>query len=118
MSECRGMRSSNLKSLKGKFMLSQNSQSRYNKQMRRRNSYDIFFEILNVVSYGASKTKIGQSCNLNHYMLDRYVRLLLKNGLIASEDNDRNRFLVYKITPDGIELLNAIYLVRKLLLGL
>ena len=118
MSECRGMHSSNLKSLKSKFMLSQNRQSRYNMQKHRRSSYDIFFDILNVVSYGASKTKIGQSCNLNHYMLDHYVRLLLKNGLIASEDNNRNRFLGYKLTPDGVELLNAINLVRKLLLGL
>jgi predicted transcriptional regulator len=52
---------------------------------------------------------------LNYGRTDRYLKLLLNYGLLIGENDNPKKFLVYKLTPGGLELLSALSSVRKLL---
>jgi len=49
---------------------------------------------------GVRKSNIKQSANLSTYMLNKYLDLLLLNGLVKVEDEG-----IYKTTTKGLKLL-------------
>lgn len=63
--------------------------------MKRRNKFDIVIAILDVVSGGATKTKIVYKANLNFNLATKYLDLLLERGLIRTNGK------VYEITEEG-----------------
>lgn len=67
----------------------------------RRNDLDICADILVVAKRGAKKTHIVYRANLNFNLVTKYLRRLIKNGLLrpASEKN------VYTTTDEGIDFL-------------
>ncbi len=63
--------------------------------MKRRSKFDIVIAILDVVSGGATKTKIVYKANLNFNLATKYLDLLLEKGLVRT-DSSR-----YEITGEG-----------------
>ena len=63
--------------------------------MKRRTKFDIVIAILDVVSGGATKTKIVYKANLNFNLATKYLDLLLEKGLVRT-DSSR-----YEITGEG-----------------
>ncbi|MEA3324041.1 MAG: winged helix-turn-helix domain-containing protein [Euryarchaeota archaeon] len=63
--------------------------------MKRRSKIDIIIAILDVVSGGATKTKIVYKANLNFNIATKYLELLLEKGLVRVDGSS------YEITEDG-----------------
>ena len=63
--------------------------------MKRRTKFDIVIAILDVVSGGATKTKIVYKANLNFNLATKYLDFLLEKGLVRI-DGSR-----YEITDEG-----------------
>ena len=63
--------------------------------MKRRTKFDIVIAILDVVSGGATKTKIVYKANLNFNLATKYLDLLLEKGLVRTDSNR------YEITDEG-----------------
>jgi predicted transcriptional regulator len=63
--------------------------------VKRRSKFDIVIAILDVVSGGATKTKIVYKANLNFNLATKYLDLLLERGLVRT--NSRR----YEITDEG-----------------
>lgn len=70
----------------------------------RRGRFDIIGEILSLTTNGAAKTSIVYRANLNFNIVNRYLNLLLHEGLVSST---KSPTVKYKITKKGIEFLNA-----------
>ena len=72
----------------------------------RRDRLTIFAEILKAAKdsgEGKNKTNIMQSVNLNGPQANKYLHLLLMNGLIYLDGKDR-----YKPTEKGLELIKTL----------
>ncbi len=63
--------------------------------MKRRTKFDIVIAILDVVSGGATKTKIVYKANLNFNLATKYLDLLLEKGLVRTNSSR------YEITDEG-----------------
>ena len=63
--------------------------------MKRRSKFDLVIAILEVVSGGATKTKIVYKANLNFNLPTKYLDFLLKKGFVRT-DGSR-----YEITEEG-----------------
>ncbi|RLB77658.1 MAG: hypothetical protein DRH24_15830 [Deltaproteobacteria bacterium] len=63
--------------------------------MERRSKFDIVIVILDVVSDGATKTKIVYKANLNFNLATKYLDLLLEKGLVKINSSR------YEITDEG-----------------
>lgn len=63
--------------------------------VKRRSKFDIVIAILDVVSGGATKTKIVYKANLNFNLATKYLDLLLKKGLVIADGSS------YVITEEG-----------------
>ncbi len=63
--------------------------------MKRRSKFDIIVAILDVVSGGATKTKIVYKANLNFNLATKYLDLLLEKGLVRTDGSS------YEITEEG-----------------
>ncbi len=63
--------------------------------MKRRSKFDIVIAILDVVSGGATKTKIVYGANLNFNLATKYLDLLQERGLIRTDSS------TYEITKEG-----------------
>lgn len=63
--------------------------------MKRRTKFDIVIAILDVVSGGATKTKIVYKANLNFNLATKYLDLLLERGLVRTDSRR------YEITDEG-----------------
>ena len=63
--------------------------------MKRRTKFDIVIAILDVVSGGATKTKIVYKANLNFNLATKYLDFLLEKGLVRTDSNR------YEITKEG-----------------
>lgn len=70
----------------------------------RRSRFDIIGEILSLTREGAVKTSIVYRANLNFNIVNRYLNMLLKEGLVSAA---RGSTMKYKITKKGTEFLNA-----------
>jgi predicted transcriptional regulator len=70
---------------------------------RHRDRTTILAEILKTTKEserGKTKTNIVQSVNLNYHQVNKYLQLLLVNGLLYKEKDDR-----YKPTKRGLEIM-------------
>jgi len=63
--------------------------------VERRSKFDIVIVILDVVSGGATKTKIVYKANLNFNLATKYLDLLLEKGLVRINSSR------YEITDEG-----------------
>ena len=63
--------------------------------MKRRSKFDIIIAILDVVSGGATKTKIVYGANLNFNIATKYLDFLLEKGLVRINNS------CYEITEEG-----------------
>lgn len=63
--------------------------------MKRRTKFDIVIAILDVVSGGATKTKIVYKANLNFNLATKYLDFLLEKGLVRTDGS------CYEITGEG-----------------
>ena len=63
--------------------------------MKRRSKFDIVIAILDVVSGGATKTKIVYKANLNFNLATKYLDFLMEKGLVRTNGS------LYEITGDG-----------------
>ena len=61
----------------------------------RRNSFDIYSDILNVSKHGAKKTQIVYRANLNFNIIKKYISALMERGFV--EKNAR----LYSTTERG-----------------
>lgn len=73
---------------------------------RRRSDDLIIIQILNICENGARKTKIVYQANLNSTTVNRYLDILIKNGMITRSQSGSN--VVFKTTAEGIELRNKL----------
>ncbi|RLG29326.1 hypothetical protein DRO03_07540 [Methanosarcinales archaeon] len=64
--------------------------------MKRRSKFDIIIAILDVVSGGATKTKIVYKANLNFNLATKYLDLLLEKRLVRINGSS------YEITEEGV----------------
>ena len=70
----------------------------------RRSRFEIIGEILSLATNGAKKTSIVYRANLNFNVVNRYLDLLIQEGLINPAVSSTGKF---KITKKGIEFLEA-----------
>ena len=59
--------------------------------VKRRSKFDIVIAILDVVSGGATKTKIVYKANLNFNLATKYLDFLLEKGLIRTDSSTYER---------------------------
>jgi predicted transcriptional regulator len=52
----------------------------------RRNSLDIYSDILNVSEYGAKKTQIVYRANLNFNIVKKHIDALMERGFVEKDD--------------------------------
>jgi len=80
----------------------------------KRDRVTIFMDILKSTRdsrKGKKKTQIIQSANLSHYQANKYLHLLLVNGLLFVDGEDR-----YRVTDRGahfVKTLEALHLTLK-----
>jgi len=74
-----------------------------------RSSFEIIAEILNTAKNGAKKTRIMYSCGLSYRFVQKYLTLLLENGLLRTGNS-------YHITDKGMGFLRK-YQILELLLN-
>lgn len=67
----------------------------------KRSRYTIVSQILDICNSGATKTRIVYQANLNFQIVNPYIELLTKNGLIESKSG---RIVLYKTTDKGLKL--------------
>ncbi len=67
----------------------------------KRSKHTIISQILEICDDGASKTRIVYQANLNFKIVNPYIELLTKNGLIESKSG---RIVLYKTTDKGLKL--------------
>ncbi|HOT07082.1 MAG: hypothetical protein A4E45_01254 [Methanosaeta sp. PtaB.Bin039] len=76
----------------------------------KRSRAEIVYDILTICREGANKTRIVYQANLNFRMVNPYLDLLAKNGLI---DVVQGHTTTYKTTSKGSELLERFRLVQN-----
>jgi predicted transcriptional regulator len=64
----------------------------------------IISKILDICSGGAHKTKIVHEASINFRIVNPYIELLTKNGMINPKTN--GRLVIYETTARGFALLN------------
>lgn len=70
----------------------------------RRGRFEIIGEILSLATDGAKKTSIVYRANLNFNLVNRYLNLLLREGLIGLTEGSTRK---YKTTEKGLDFLKA-----------
>jgi predicted transcriptional regulator len=71
----------------------------------KRSRQEIIAKVLDICTDGAIKTKIVYQANLNFRMVDTYIDLLNKKGLI---EVSQGRCTIYETTPKGIDLMQSL----------
>lgn len=70
----------------------------------RRSRFEIIGEILSLATDGTKKTPIVYRANLNFHVVNRYLDLLIQEGLMSPTAGSERKF---KITEKGLEFLKA-----------
>ena len=79
---------------------------------RRRSSVEVIADILRLGQAG--KTEIMYSANMSYFQLQKYLKYMLKLGLIDKVEIDKPG-VTYRVTEKGLELLKSIEGVLELL---
>jgi predicted transcriptional regulator len=79
-------------------------------KLMKRSKHTIVYQILGICDGGASKTNIVYEANLNSKLVNPYIELLTKNGLIKSISG---RIVLYKTTNKGLKLLENFKQIDK-----
>lgn len=84
----------------------------------RRGYFDIVAEILKAAASGKTKTRIMYTAGLSYSQTDKYLSSLIRKGLVKNTGVRRNRRLIktYRTTERGVELLDRLESLEKLLL--
>ena len=67
----------------------------------KRQGYDLAGEMLFLALSGVKKTKFIYSCNLSFQMCEKYIKILLGNGLLEKKGD------CFHTTPKGIRFLET-----------
>lgn len=70
----------------------------------RRGKFEIIGEILSLTTEPSTKTSVVYRANLNFNIVNRYLDLLLRSGLVGATGGSSKK---YEITEKGLEFLNA-----------
>jgi predicted transcriptional regulator len=70
----------------------------------RRGKFEIIGEILSLTTEPSTKTSVVYRANLNFNIVNRYLDLLLQNGLVGVNKGSSKKYI---ITEKGLEFLNA-----------
>lgn len=70
----------------------------------RRGRFEIIGEILSLATDNVKKTSIVYRANLNFNLVNKYLNLLIQEGLISSTTGSARNF---KTTEKGLEFLKA-----------
>jgi len=70
----------------------------------RRSRFEIIGEILSLAQEGARKTSIVYRANLNFNLVNKYLQLLIREGLISPADSSARKL---KTTEKGLLFLKA-----------
>ena len=81
---------------------------------KRRSNIEIIAEMLKVGENGAGKTEIMYSVNMSYAQLQKYLALLLNQGLIHKVEIG-NPSVGYQVTKKGTDLLKSIDSVLEIL---
>lgn len=76
----------------------------------KRSKQEIIAQILEVCLESSSKTRIVYQVNLNFRTINPYLDILTKNKLIEVNGSEQT---LYKTTPKGLDLLDAIKKVNS-----
>ncbi len=79
---------------------------------QRRDSTRVIYEMLSVVSDGATKTQLIFKVNLSHQLAERYIQFLLNKGHIAKNQSPSGQ-IDYSITEKGYRLLRLLRDVER-----
>lgn len=79
---------------------------------RRRSSVEVIADILRLGQAG--KTEIMYSANMSYFQLQKYLKYMLKLGLIDKVEIDKPG-VTYRVTEKGLELLKSIEGVLEVL---
>ena len=79
---------------------------------RRRSSVEVIADILRLGQAG--KTEIMYSANMSYFQLQKYLKYLLKLGLIDKVEID-SPGITYRVTEKGLDLLKSIEGVLEIL---
>jgi predicted transcriptional regulator len=71
----------------------------------KRSRQEIIAKVLDICTEGAIKTEIVYQANLNFRMVNTYIDLLNKKGLI---EVSQRRSTIYETTPKGIDLMESL----------
>lgn len=71
----------------------------------KRSRHEIIAKVLDICTDGAIKTEIVYQANLNFRMVNTYIDLLNKKGLI---EVSQRRSTIYETTPKGIDLMQSL----------
>lgn len=80
----------------------------------KRSREEVIENILETCRESATKTKVVYQVNLNFRMVNPYLELLTKSGLLAA-NRIGGSSIVYGITPKGTEALEHIKALRDML---
>ena len=87
-----------------------------------RGSIDVMAQMLAVCKNGAKRTEIMYKANLSHEMLKRYLKVLIKNGLVSNSTADGvyrttlEGFTVVRLYEEVVDLLNRVVAKKSTLL--
>jgi predicted transcriptional regulator len=79
--------------------------------MKRRSEELIIYQILDICSSSAGKTKIVYQANLNSKRVDFYLSNLIKNGLVAKETHGSKAR--YKTTYKGLQIKEKLHRLQN-----
>jgi len=84
---------------------------------KRRDRHEIFAEILNTAVNGRIKTHIMYRAKLSFTQINEYLPLLVKKGLLENTKADKmgQRTTIYKTTQKGLEFIESLKSIDKLL---
>ena len=81
---------------------------------QRRSNIEIIADMLKIGENGVGKTRIMYGANLSYSQIQKYLGFLVGQGFIDKMEVG-NPAVTYKVTENGLKLLNSINSIREML---
>ena len=81
---------------------------------QRRSNIEIIADMLKIGENGVGKTRIMYGANLSYSQIQKYLGFLVGQGFIDKMEVG-NPAVTYKVTENGLKLLNTINRLREML---